>query len=72
VFDRIDRSCGYHQSDHTFTYLVSNSSDRAAGRIIVLVDDDGWVHDVAKHLDRAPGMATKVACPAGNDRYSFD
>ena len=71
VFNRIDRSCGYHEVDHTFNYLVSNTSDRAAGRIIVLVDDDGWVLDVAKHLDRSPGTATKVACPAAGDRYSF-
>ena len=71
VFDRIDRPCGYHPVDHTFTYLVSNNGDGAGGRIIVLVDDEGWVHDVAKHLDRAPGAVTDLACPASIDRYSF-
>jgi hypothetical protein len=71
VFDRIDHQCGYHAIDRTFTYLVSNVSDGAAGRVIILVDGAGEVHDVAKHLDRQPGGATPVACPAPTRTYSF-
>ncbi|HSS92364.1 MAG TPA: hypothetical protein VLR46_00080 [Candidatus Dormibacteraeota bacterium] len=71
VFDHIIRSCGYHPSDHTFTYLASNVTDRAAGRIIVLVDNSGWVLDIAKHLDREPGVSIPLGCPASSDTYSF-
>ena len=71
VFDHIIRPCGYHPSDHTFTYLASNATDGAAGRIIVLVDDSGWVLDVAKHLDREPGVSIPLGCPASSDTYSF-
>jgi hypothetical protein len=71
VFDHIDRPCGYHSIDHTFTYLASNVSDGAAGRVIVLVDGSGLVHDVAKHLDRAPADSASVACPSANSRYTF-
>jgi len=72
VFDRINHACGYHPVDQTFTYLASNVSDGAAGRIIVLVDGAGVVHDVAKHLDRRPGSSTPIACPSATRSYSFN
>ena len=71
VFDVIDRPCGYHTRDHTFTYLVSNAADRAAGRLIILVDGAGLVRNVAKHIDRPPGGSTPVACPGPEDSYVF-
>ena len=71
VFDEIDRQCGYHSNDHTFTYVVSNVTDRAAGRIIELVDDSGRVRNVAKHLDHSPGDPSAVPCPGQSDSYTF-
>ena len=71
VFNHIDRSCGYHSGDHTFNYLVSNTTDRAGGRVIVLVDAVGWVLDIAKHLDRSPGGSAPLACPSASARYQF-
>jgi hypothetical protein len=71
VFDRIDASCGYHPRDHTFTYLVSNATDRAGGRLVILVDPGGWVLNVAKRLDRRPNESTPVSCPAPADHYVF-
>ena len=71
VFDLIDRSCGYHTRDHTFTYLVSNAADRAAGRLIILVDGQGRVRNVAKHIDRPPGGSTPVVCPRPEESYVF-
>jgi len=71
VFDVIDRPCGYHTRDHTFTYLVSNAADRAAGRLVILVDGEGWVRNVAKRIDRQPGGSTPVACPGPEESYVF-
>ena len=71
VFDHIDHSCGYHASDHTFNYLVSNANDGAGGRIIVLVDQSGWVLGVAKHLDREARSSAPLACPGPAYAYSF-